>query len=34
MIALLTPPLGLAIAASLVTAALLVDRRWGGEEPT
>ena len=34
MIALLTPPLGLAIAASLVIAAVLVDRRWGGEAPT
>ena len=34
MIALLTPPLGLAIAASLLVAALLVDRRWGGDAPT
>ena len=34
MIALLIPPLGLAIAASALIAALLVDRRWGGEEPT
>ena len=34
MIALLVPPLGLAIAASALIAALLVDRRWGGEEPT
>lgn len=34
MIALLTPPLGLAIAASLLVAALLVDRRWGGEAPS
>ncbi len=34
MIALLVPPLGLAIAAGLLIAALLVDRRWGGEAPT
>ena len=33
MIALLTPPLGLAIAGSLLAAAVLVDRRWGGDAP-
>ncbi len=33
MVALLTPPLGLIIAASLLVTALLVDRRWGGDAP-
>ena len=33
MIALLAPPLGLAIALGLLVTAAAVDRRWGGDAP-
>jgi hypothetical protein len=33
LVAILSPPLGAAIAVMVLAAALAVDRRWGGPEP-